>query len=374
MSRPTKAETAIEPTVLTNKMSPRSPTGAPKLWRMEGQAVPSIPSGRPTATNVARLKRSNVRSVPATALGAAGLAAVLRVQHLDPGRSIWLQRLVVGVTVRDECRDDVDWSDEHRPRRSELVVIGEGDDRCGPVDHCSLDVRLLEIVGGHPQLRVQTADSEQDDISTDHPQRIDRLGPDGDQSIATKHAADDGNFDPTVLAEGDRDRRARRHDGRAQIRPQCARDLNCRRSAVKDDDLTVIDEFGGASRDRRLRLGSATSPCCERCRITGPRQRPAVHTTQQAELIEFAEISPNRVRGHPKLATQVIGEHPPALAEKFDNGGVTFRGQHLPKRTRICTFLPISAFGTPRRRVAITAIPLSGNRASEHRPLTDELL
>jgi hypothetical protein len=71
MSRPTNVETATEPRLLTNKISPRSPTGAPKLWRMAGHAVPSIPSGRPTATNVPRLKRSNLRSVPVTALGAA---------------------------------------------------------------------------------------------------------------------------------------------------------------------------------------------------------------------------------------------------------------------------------------------------------------
>src|ERR1700751_5773416 len=61
MSRPTNAATTTDPMVLTSRISPRSPTGAPKLWRIDGQAVPSIPSGRPKMMKVPRPSRSNLR-------------------------------------------------------------------------------------------------------------------------------------------------------------------------------------------------------------------------------------------------------------------------------------------------------------------------
>src|ERR1700722_46739 len=67
MSLPTNAATTTDPMVLTSRISPRSPTGTPKLWRIAGQAVPSIPSGRPRTTKVPRLSRSNLRSVRAGA-------------------------------------------------------------------------------------------------------------------------------------------------------------------------------------------------------------------------------------------------------------------------------------------------------------------
>src|SRR5580692_4806479 len=38
MSRPTNAATTTDPMVLTSRISPRSPTGTPKLWRIVGQA------------------------------------------------------------------------------------------------------------------------------------------------------------------------------------------------------------------------------------------------------------------------------------------------------------------------------------------------
>ena len=70
MSLPTNAAISTDPRVLTSRISPRSPMGAPKLWRIAGQAVPSIPSGRPTMMKVPRPSRSNLRSV------LAGLRAV----------------------------------------------------------------------------------------------------------------------------------------------------------------------------------------------------------------------------------------------------------------------------------------------------------
>ena len=60
---PTKALTTIEPAVMTRRISPRSAIGAPKLWRMDGQAVPSIPSGRPSTTKLPRLSTSRPRPV-----------------------------------------------------------------------------------------------------------------------------------------------------------------------------------------------------------------------------------------------------------------------------------------------------------------------
>ena len=70
MSRPTKADTTTEPMVLTSKMRPSAPTGTPKLWRIAGHAVPSIPSGSPRTANVPRLSRSNFRVVPVAMLEA----------------------------------------------------------------------------------------------------------------------------------------------------------------------------------------------------------------------------------------------------------------------------------------------------------------
>ena len=60
---PTKALTATEPAVMTRRISPRSAIGAPKLWRIDGQAVPSIPSGRPSTTKLPRLSTSRPRPV-----------------------------------------------------------------------------------------------------------------------------------------------------------------------------------------------------------------------------------------------------------------------------------------------------------------------
>src|ERR1700728_4031318 len=122
MSRPTNAATTTDPMVLTSRISPRSPTGTPKLWRIAGQAVPSIPSGRPTATNVPRLKRSNLRSIPAVRFAAVVIAPALScVKDFDPGHPIRLERLVVDVAVRDQRRDRVDLSHQHRHRGPELV-------------------------------------------------------------------------------------------------------------------------------------------------------------------------------------------------------------------------------------------------------------
>src|SRR5262249_49105177 len=61
ISGPTNAVTTTDPAVVTSRMRPRTPTGAPKVARMDGQAVPSMPSGIPRSTKLPRLSRSNVR-------------------------------------------------------------------------------------------------------------------------------------------------------------------------------------------------------------------------------------------------------------------------------------------------------------------------
>ena len=60
---PTKALTATEPAVMTSRIRPRSAIGTPKLWRMDGHAVPSMPSGRPRTTKLPRLSTSRPRPV-----------------------------------------------------------------------------------------------------------------------------------------------------------------------------------------------------------------------------------------------------------------------------------------------------------------------
>src|SRR5690349_34489 len=61
ISGPTTAVTSTDPIVVMSRIRPRSPTGAPKVARMDGHAVPSTPSGRPRMTKLPRLSRSELR-------------------------------------------------------------------------------------------------------------------------------------------------------------------------------------------------------------------------------------------------------------------------------------------------------------------------
>src|SRR5690242_3022315 len=61
ISGPTTAVTSTDPIVVMSRIRPRSPTGAPKVARMDGHAVPSTPSGSPRMTKLPRLSRSELR-------------------------------------------------------------------------------------------------------------------------------------------------------------------------------------------------------------------------------------------------------------------------------------------------------------------------
>jgi hypothetical protein len=53
---------STDPAVVMSRIRPSSPTDAPNVARMEGQAVPSIPSGSPRTTKLPRLSTSVVRT------------------------------------------------------------------------------------------------------------------------------------------------------------------------------------------------------------------------------------------------------------------------------------------------------------------------
>jgi hypothetical protein len=80
-------------------LSSLAPAGSGRARRGSrplGQRGPGC--GRPTTRTARHSRRTR----------SCYLAAASCVQDLDPGRSIWLERLVVHVTVRDKCRDDID--------------------------------------------------------------------------------------------------------------------------------------------------------------------------------------------------------------------------------------------------------------------------
>ena len=59
MRVPTKAVTSTEPAVASNRIRPRSPTGAPNVTRIDGHAVPRMPSGSPRTTKLPRASTSD---------------------------------------------------------------------------------------------------------------------------------------------------------------------------------------------------------------------------------------------------------------------------------------------------------------------------
>src|SRR5208282_4780203 len=106
ISGPTKAVTSTDPAVAMSRIRPRAPTGAPKVARIDGHAVPSIPSGSPRTTKLPRLSRSELR------LAAAGrrcspIGPCIRERHGRPGqprdrlrRAGWLAGWLAEMMVR----------------------------------------------------------------------------------------------------------------------------------------------------------------------------------------------------------------------------------------------------------------------------------
>ena len=70
------------------------------------------------------------------------------------------------------------------------------------------------------------------------------------------------------------------------------------------------------------------------------RQSAAVDTPQQSGFVELAQITPHGVRGHVELRGQVGGEHASLRAKPVKDQGTSLFGQHLPKLTRLCPFIP----------------------------------
>src|SRR5712672_3374822 len=62
ISGPTNAVTRTDPAVAMSRIRPRAPTGALKVARIDGQAVPSMPSGIPRSTKLPRLSTSTRRT------------------------------------------------------------------------------------------------------------------------------------------------------------------------------------------------------------------------------------------------------------------------------------------------------------------------
>ena len=218
-------------------------------------------------------------------------------------------------------------------------MVGERDDLGRALDHRRLDVALLEVLGGHADLRMQPADAEEHDIGADHSQRLDSGRTHRDERLGPKRPADDRHLETGVVGERQRDRRAGRDHVRAQVVTQRPRYLERGGPAVEHDDLVVVHAARGAARDRCFGLGRPACPRGKRRRVAVARQRAPVDAPQQTGLVELAQVAPDRVDGHAQLGGQIGGEHATLVTNAVQDQGSPLVGQHLPDLTCLCMIM-----------------------------------
>ena len=125
---------------------------------------------RPRSRSSARRRRRTARS--------RGAFARIRPASITRRRGNGRARDRPRRALRDEMRELVDRPDDVGSGGAELLGGRDGDHLGGVRDHRALDVRLLEVEHGDPDLGMEAADAEDQHVGPHRAQRVDRRRPD----------------------------------------------------------------------------------------------------------------------------------------------------------------------------------------------------
>lgn len=227
-------------------------------------------------------------------------------------------------------------------------MIGKNDQPSRGVCHCSLDLRLRDVGGGHTGFDGQPIGTHHSDVRPDGRQRVDRPRPDGHERSATDVAANEVQVDIGTRGYQGGHRECVGDHGEFAVGGEHSGQPCGGGTSVDDQRARIGDLSQRSPGDRRLGVGVRTLAFLKALFDRDPLDgnRAAMNSPQDAATLECGQVAPDGFGGDIQLLGQAGDVDPTVAARPRSDRCLAFRCVHaqpLPFGTRDPLMAPAGA-------------------------------